>query len=73
MAEGTVWLHIGTYKTRSTSIQKALREKEKLLNDRGIVLFGESNDWELAHTCLRPSLMTTMRASGKAVVPKNEW
>lgn len=71
MAEGTLWLHIGTHKTGSTSIQKALREKENPLNDRGIALYGESNAWELSHTFLRPSLMTPMRASGKAVVPKN--
>lgn len=58
---GTLWLHVGTHKTGSTSIQEALvRCADRI--DRS--LLPEANAWALANLFLRPNVCSAMRMQG---------
>lgn len=61
---GTLWLHVGTHKTGTTSIQRAVSLREADLATAGIALWPESNAQELANHFIRPSLWTIPRLLG---------
>ena len=58
---GTLWLHVGTHKTGTTSIQRALRLREAALREVGLRLYPEENAWGLANLFIRAGLRTTPR------------
>lgn len=63
---GTLWLHVGTHKTGSTSIQEALSRRAEGLNQRGRRLLPEANAWALANLFLRPNVCSAARMLGTA-------
>lgn len=63
-ARGTLWLHVGTHKTGTTSIQEAIVARKDALRAAGIAVFPEANAWRLANFFIRPSLRTTPRLQG---------
>tara|TARA_R110000787_G_C13431830_1_gene445641 strand:- start:65 stop:790 length:726 start_codon:yes stop_codon:yes gene_type:complete len=58
---GTLWLHVGTHKTGTTSIQRALRLREAELRGAGRLLHPQENAWGLANLFIRAGLRTTPR------------
>ncbi len=66
---GTLWIHVGTHKTGSTSIQKALHRCKAGLNAVNVAVYPESNAWALANLFIRPELQTTPRLSGWVSAP----
>ncbi|HRO14735.1 MAG TPA: hypothetical protein PLL33_06780 [Paracoccus sp. (in: a-proteobacteria)] len=62
--QGTLWLHVGTHKTGTTSIQRAVGLREAELAAAGIALWPEANAQELANHFIRPSLWTIPRLLG---------
>lgn len=60
---GTLWLHVGTHKTGTTSIQRALKLSAARLRAAGVAVFPEVNAWTLANTFLRPEIRSTPRMS----------
>lgn len=67
---GTLWLHVGTHKTGTTSIQRALRLKEAALVAQGIALSPYENAWQVATLFLRGTLVTTPRLTGMCTLPR---
>lgn len=61
---GTLWLHVGTHKTGTTSIQRAISLREAELAAVGIAIWPEPNAQELANHFIRPSLWTIPRLLG---------
>lgn len=61
---GTLWLHVGTHKTGTTSIQRAISLREAELADAGMALWPEANAQDLANHFIRPSLWTIPRMLG---------
>lgn len=61
---GTLWLHVGTHKTGTTSIQEAVSQRRDALEAAGVALWPESNAQELANHFIRPSLWTIPRMAG---------
>lgn len=61
---GTLWLHVGTHKTGTTSIQAALAAREDALAAAGVALWPEPNAQDLANHFIRPSLWTIPRMLG---------
>ncbi|MWD29643.1 hypothetical protein E0K89_019355 [Aquicoccus sp. SCR17] len=66
-AAGTLWLHVGTHKTGTTSIQRALSLRGPDLAAAGVALGPDENAWALANLFLRPELRTTPRVKGRTV------
>lgn len=64
-----LWLHVGTHKTGTTSIQEGLSRKAAALAQSGVRVWPEKNALRLANLFLRASLVTTARVLGKAVPP----
>lgn len=67
---GTLWLHVGTHKTGTTSIQRALSLKAVDLAAQGIALSPYENAWRVANLFLRSSLMSTPRLVGMCALPQ---
>ncbi|MGL6208496.1 MAG: hypothetical protein ACRC14_01545 [Paracoccaceae bacterium] len=65
----TLWLHVGTHKTGTTSLQYALRRKRGILAKTGVKVWPEQNAWRLANLFLRPTMQSNTRAKGNAVPP----
>ena len=61
---GTLWLHVGTHKTGTTSIQAALDLRAGELAGAGIALWPDGNAEQLANHFIRPSLWTIPRMLG---------
>lgn len=61
---GTLYLHVGTHKTGTTSIQEAIRQKSALINAAGIALHPMCNASYLASQFLRPDVRATVRVMG---------
>ncbi|MBE9640254.1 hypothetical protein [Salipiger mangrovisoli] len=66
---GTLWLHVGTHKTGTTSIQRALRLREGALREAGLRLYPQENAWGLANLFIRAGLRTTPRVAEMTQVP----
>lgn len=62
---GTLWLHVGTHKTGTTSIQRALSLRGPDLAAAGVALGPDENAWALANLFLRPELRTSPRLQGR--------
>lgn len=60
---GTLWLHVGTHKTGTTSIQRALQLSAARLRAAGVAVDPEANAWALANTFLRPEIRSTPRGN----------
>ena len=60
---------MGTHRTGSTSIQRALRMREAALRDAGTRLYPQENAWGLANLFIRAGLRTTPRVKQMTHVP----
>lgn len=67
--KGTLWLHVGTHKTGTTSIQRALQLSADRLRQADVATHPEKNAWALANTFLRPEVRSTPRLSGGHPLP----
>lgn len=61
---GTLWLHVGTHKTGTTSIQEAVAQRRAALEAEGIAVWPDRNAQDLANHFIRPSLWTIPRLLG---------
>lgn len=61
---GTLWLHVGTHKTGTTSIQRAVGLRRDALEAAGLAVWPEGNAQHLANHFIRPSLWTIPRMLG---------
>lgn len=61
---GTLWLHVGTHKTGTTSIQAAVAQRKGALAAGGVAVWPEGNAQQLANHFIRPSLWTIPRLLG---------
>lgn len=61
---GTLWLHVGTHKTGTTSIQAAVAQRRDALVASGVAVWPEANAQQLANHFIRPSLWTIPRMLG---------
>ena len=61
---GTLWLHVGTHKTGTTSIQEAVAQRRAELAAAGVAIWPERNAQQLANHFIRPSLWTIPRMLG---------
>lgn len=61
---GTLWLHAGTHKTGTSSIQRALQLRREVLAGAGIAVHPAENAIALANLFLRSPLRTTPRLNG---------
>lgn len=61
---GTLYLHVGTHKTGTTSIQEAIRQKSAVIRAAGIALHPMRNASYLASQFLRPDVRATVRVMG---------
>lgn len=64
LATGTLYLHVGTHKTGTTSIQEAIRQKSVCINAAGIALHPMRNASCLASQFLRSDVHATVRVLG---------
>ncbi len=63
-----LWLHVGTHKTGTTSIQRMILDHRETFTTHGVVPWLENesaNAFALAHEIIRPWLQTPMRLLGK--------
>lgn len=60
---GTLWLHVGTHKTGTTSIQRALQLSAARLRAAGVAVHPEAIAWALTNTFLRPEIRSTPRGN----------
>lgn len=63
-----LWLHVGTHKTGTTSIQRMILDHRAVLMEHGVAPWfenGNANAFALAHEIIRPSVQTPMRLLGK--------
>ena len=58
------WLHVGTHKTGTLSIQHALSQRRSELAKRGVPSLQPTNRWAPAHAVLRAELVTVPRLTG---------
>lgn len=68
-AQGTLWLHIGTHKTGTTSIQRALQMRRAQLERRDIALHPAENAFLWADRFTRAGVMTSPRMQGALTPP----
>lgn len=61
---GTLWLHVGTHKTGTTSIQEAIAQRRDALAAAGVAVWPQGNAQDLANHFIRPSLWTIPRLLG---------
>ncbi len=65
-----LFIHVGTHKTGTTSIQAFLAKSRQSLERQGVAVYSEdkegaqTNAWALAHCFIRPELQTPMRLRG---------
>lgn len=68
-----LWLHVGTHKTGTTSIQKMLQDLQSSLAQRDVAVWtehaGRTNAFGLAHSFIRADLQTPIRLSRGAAEP----
>lgn len=69
MTGSTLWLHIGTHKTGTTSLQSALSQSGAALRAAGIAYFPTADAARLAHLFLRDGLKTSLRLRGALPLP----